>query len=356
MNQDNSLLPKYFDLYPQVLPPLTSKTMDALFSTPRNYTVRTWCDAILPLTPAQPSPIEYLLTDARHYKYRLNMVQHEYMLLYILRSAPFSPQTPHENLRYCMKVSRTIQVDETAGKPGRLARMGIFGPAIDEVEILPQGPLGANSQDRHHLLSELKWGLVAAPPITKISEILLYISNSKPTYNLFSTQCYFFSRAAYETFKGIYPPYEHRGKKFFKAGHFFCLAAGTPSAIEISEAIASFYSTLDSVERLKAIGDRGEGPEGSGGRLADKGKGPEGSGRRLVDRGVGTEGSGRLVGSGRGSQPAAEGLPQSISMPTGVHGPVLHMERMPGHLAVDFLARFVEGFRGSISMTITTDM
>ncbi|KAF8839663.1 hypothetical protein BDN67DRAFT_740468 [Paxillus ammoniavirescens] len=217
MNKDNSLLQTHSDLYPQVLPPLTLKTMDVLLSTLHSYIVRTWCDAILPLTPAQPlahqscpyrcSPLQI---PAGHGSARIHALIH-------LTSPPSSPQTPHQNQRYCMKVPHTIPVDETAGKPGRLARIGIFGPAIDEVEILPQGPLGANSQDRHHLLSELQWGLAGAPPITKISEILLHISNLKPTYNIFSTQCYFFVRAAYETFNHIYPSYEHHGKNSSKA-------------------------------------------------------------------------------------------------------------------------------------------
>ncbi|KIK97615.1 hypothetical protein PAXRUDRAFT_208140 [Paxillus rubicundulus Ve08.2h10] len=355
MNRDNSLLPKYFDLYPQVLPPLTLK-MDAILSTPHDYTVRTWCDAIIPLTPGlvQPSSTNYVLTDVRHYKYRLALVQHEYLLLYIFPHAPSSPQPPDPGLRYCMKVSRTIRVDENTSS--FLARKGIRGPALDEVNILQPERLEANAQHRHHLISELTWDLAHAPPIAEVSEHLLYISNLKPSYRLLSTQCHFFARAVYDTFKLVYSPTEHRGKKFMRGGHFLlALGAGTSPAIEVSKIMDSVYDTRDTIDQLKAIGDRRVGSQGSGRRLVDKGVGT----LPAADREGGPEGSGRrLVGSGVGASPvpAVDGLQQSTSMPAGVFRPVVHVEPMEGHFALDFLARFVEGFRGSISMTITTDM
>ncbi|KAF8125194.1 hypothetical protein EV363DRAFT_1176698 [Boletus edulis] len=168
-------------LYPSFFLPSEKATssLQTVFNTPARHTPREWLDIVLENDPEH----NYIVTNLWHYKQRLLPLldcQHEYIILEVQPRPLPSPALPPT----LIKVSRTI-VNRSFP-----ARLGLWGPATDTIEILPLG-----TQFTDHCLHQLTWPQHRAPDLYHISRFIHAIHTAMPRYFLVRTSCYAFAGA-----------------------------------------------------------------------------------------------------------------------------------------------------------------
>ncbi|KAF8447331.1 hypothetical protein L210DRAFT_3525965 [Boletus edulis BED1] len=214
-------------LHPSFFPP-SEKSMSSLqnvLNTPgEQRTTDQWFTLVSQHNRNRP----YVVTALSHYTERRPFpdCQHEYIVLEVEERNPTSPKPPP----VIIKVSRTI-------RNGSLpARLGLWGPATDTVDILPSG-----TQFPHARLHRLTWPHDRAPDLFRASLFIETVHRRMPRYCLLKTSCYAFAGAVkdsiYIRFNGLAqaqrPPLLTREAYFM-----YCIPVGSTKAQKLANEVA----------------------------------------------------------------------------------------------------------------------
>ncbi|KAF8120806.1 hypothetical protein EV363DRAFT_1367851 [Boletus edulis] len=181
-------------LHPSFFPPsekIMSSLQDVLNSPGEQRTTDQWLTLVSQHDRNRP----YLVTALSHYTQRRLFpdCQHEYIVL---------------------EVSRTI-------RNGSLpARLGLWGPATDTVDILPSG-----TQFPHARLHRLTWAHDRAPDLFRASLFIETVHRRMPQYCLLKTSYYAFAAQC--------PPLLTREAYFM-----YCIPAGITKAQKLANEVA----------------------------------------------------------------------------------------------------------------------
>ncbi|KAF8120632.1 hypothetical protein EV363DRAFT_1368678, partial [Boletus edulis] len=223
-------------LYPSFFLPSEKATssLQTVFNTPARHTPREWLDIVLENDPEH----NYIVTNLWHYKQRflpLLDCQHEYIILEVQPRPLPSPAFPPT----LIKVSRTI-VNRSFP-----ARLGLWGPATDTIEILPLG-----TQFTDQCLHQLTWPQHRAPDLYHISRFIHAIHTAMPRYFLVRTSCYAFAGAIKDSihirFNGLGGP-QPSGYLTRESRFMWCIPTGTTKAQGVAAGMAA-YSLPDDQE------------------------------------------------------------------------------------------------------------
>ena len=150
----------------------------------------------------QNDPLEaYIVFDLAHFKERsLKTYQHEFLWLRVRRRNDAAEQ---DSPFFLLKVERIIR-NHTV-----LARLGLWGEAIDSVTVLNPNTRAPHTLDTSapHAAVRLRhytWLPNQAPSLRRVAAIVENVNILMPTYHLSKASCYSFSRAITETVHSVY--------------------------------------------------------------------------------------------------------------------------------------------------------
>jgi hypothetical protein len=191
-------LPTYYELYPSST--FSEFTTDHLLSPtigPTRYSIQSWYKTLVSCHKARGSRV-FVVKSIEHHKQPWHNLQDEFLMI---RVVPLGTDEEASTII----IGRTIEGPYDFVRPPLLSQLGIQGPAIDQVMVLPKGEHDVTSQQP---LSSISWcsGLRGwfAPRLLDLSEILRHISIIQPDHNILTTQCCWFARAAYLVTRAIY--------------------------------------------------------------------------------------------------------------------------------------------------------
>jgi hypothetical protein len=193
--------------------PLPECTTDQLLSPtigPIQYLIKSWHETLFRCHKARGSRI-FIVESIEHHKQPWRKLHDEFLLL---RVAPLD--TDEEAC--VIIVGRTIEGPYdfvSAYCPGLLSKLGIEGPAIEWVMVLPRGDHDVTSQQP---LSSISWSRRGgfAPHLLDLTRIFRHISVVHPNFNMFTTQCCWFARAAYLVTRAVYYSSHHSEQEWDK--------------------------------------------------------------------------------------------------------------------------------------------
>ncbi|KAG6376848.1 hypothetical protein JVT61DRAFT_873 [Boletus reticuloceps] len=209
-----------------------TSSLQTVLNTPAHHTPREWLDIVLENDPEH----NYIVTNLWHYKQRRPLLdcQHEFIVLEVRPRHPPSP-APAPTL---IRVSRTLVNDSF------VARLGLWGPATNTIEIPPPG-----TQFTDHCLHQLTWPQNRAPDLYHISRFIHAIHTAMPRYFLVRTSCYAFAGAIKDSihirFNGLGGP-QPSGCLTRESHFMWCIPTGTTKAQGVAAGMAAY--SLDGEE------------------------------------------------------------------------------------------------------------
>jgi hypothetical protein len=226
----------YFAAFYSSLPfPLTEKVakfpMENALSNVLSYTPENWFDLVRENDPNK----QYIVTALSHYKEKSPWpdCQHEYLVLFIqLRPSPHQSAAPDS---FQIKVSRTITGHALP------ARLGLWGPAADIVEVRGFAPAAIQDQQLHLLT----WAPDDAPSLLTISFLIQQIHSEIPQYRLLQTSCSAFARVVgrviFQLFDGTAGA-EHPLPFLIRESYLLrCIPSGITRAESVAVNVANTY-------------------------------------------------------------------------------------------------------------------
>jgi hypothetical protein len=186
--------------------PLSGRgTTDQLLSPskgPSRCPIQTWYEILIDCQRTPGSHV-FVVESIEHHKQPWDKLHDEFLLL---RVAPVD--TDEEARTRIIIIGRTIQEPFdcvlTYPHPGLLSELGILGPAIEWVMVLSR----RNCRDfsRRQPLSSISWSRRDgfAPRLIDLIRIFRHVSIVQPNFNVFTTQCCWFARAAYLVTRAVY--------------------------------------------------------------------------------------------------------------------------------------------------------
>ncbi|KIJ07972.1 hypothetical protein PAXINDRAFT_18863 [Paxillus involutus ATCC 200175] len=168
---------------------------------PRQCPIQAWYEALIYCQRAPGSHV-FVVESIEHHKQPWNKLHDEFLLL---RVAPVD--TDGGARTRIIIIGRTIQRPFdcvlTYPRPGLLSELGILGPAIEWVMVLPRGNHDVTLQQP---LSSISWSRRDgfAPRLVDLIRIFRHVSIVQPNFNVFTTQCCWFARAAYLVTRAVY--------------------------------------------------------------------------------------------------------------------------------------------------------
>jgi hypothetical protein len=174
---------------------MPDRTTDRLLSAtigPIRFPIQSWYEALIRCHKARGSRV-FVVESIEHHKQPWKNLHDEFLLL---RVAPLGVDEEASSII----IGRTFE-DPYEFVPPPL--LGIQGTAIDLVTILPRGSDDVTSQQP---LSSISWSRSSgcAPPLVDLTRMFCHISIVQPYFNIFTTQCCWFARAAYWVTGAVY--------------------------------------------------------------------------------------------------------------------------------------------------------
>jgi hypothetical protein len=195
-------LPTYSELYPSLtLPGFTTDQLLSPTIEPVQHPIQAWYQTLIRCHKAEGSR-PFVVESMEHHKQSWRNLQDEFLLLRVAPAGGIDEEICN------ILIGRTIEGlgphdSVSVTRPPLLSQLGIQGPAIDWVMVLPRGDHDVTSQQP---LSSIDWGRFGqfAPRLLDLSGILCHVSIVQPNYNILTTQCCWFARAAYSVISEIY--------------------------------------------------------------------------------------------------------------------------------------------------------
>jgi hypothetical protein len=227
----------YFTVCPSLPFPLSEKVaespMEAILSNVLSYTPENWLDLVRENDPNK----QYIVTALSHYKKKSAWpdCEHEYLILFIqLRS--LSPHQSSAPDSFQIKVSRTIIGHALP------ARLGLWGPATNTIEVHGSAPAAIQDQQLHLLT----WAPDDAPSLFTISFLINEIhSIISQYYRLLQTSCYAFARVVgrviFQVFDGTAGAEQPRPFLISESYLLHCIPSGITRAESVAVEVANTY-------------------------------------------------------------------------------------------------------------------
>jgi hypothetical protein len=193
----------YSELHPSLtLPGFTTDQLLSPTIEPVQYPIQVWHKTLIRCHKAEGSR-PFVVESMEHHKQPCRNLQDEFILLRVAPAGGIDEETCN------ILIGRTIEGlprdSVSVTRQNLLSQLGVQGPAIDWVTVLPRGDHGVILQQP---LSSISWcgGRMGwfAPRLLALSGILRHISIVEPNYNIPTTQCCWFARAAYSVISAIF--------------------------------------------------------------------------------------------------------------------------------------------------------